>query len=292
MQLYTFSGTNVLLGLVGLCLVIMAGILLVKNHLTTAEASTPAKGKPKASVFSLRPAVHRFSLCAALFASFLVLNWTQFEDPPTYVQAPIEIDETIEQVPITRHRPPEPPPPPPPPVIEPMPDGEAPSIEQVDQSITEEDSFFAEEPVLLPVEKSVPPPPPMPPPREENSNAIVITADHMPVFGEKCLSLTGQERKSCSDRSLIEFVAKQIKYPRLASDNGIEGTVFVRFVVEKDGSVSGIEALREVGGGCTQEALRAIAQINLKGRSFRPGLQAGRPVRVMYNMPVKFQLNR
>jgi protein TonB len=72
----------------------------------------------------------------------------------------------------------------------------------------------------------------------------------------------------------------------MARESGITGTVYITFVVEKDGSLSDIRALREVGGGCTAEALRVIQTMP----RWTPGKQRGVPVRVRINLPVKFML--
>ena len=283
MILYTFSGTAVLLGLGGTCLLIVAGIFLLRRRMGSATA------KP-ANPFGYTPTTYRVSLCVALLGSFLTMNWTQYRDATVYTGSPIETDEIIEQVPITYHKPPPPPPLPPPVVIEPVPELDEPAPENVDQSITEDDFVVPVELPAPPVRKVAPPPPP--PPTPEPDSTVAIFADRMPVFGADCKQLAGEARKRCSDRALLTFVQSGVTYPSLARNNGIEGTVVVTFVVEKDGSISGIEPVRELGGGCTEAALKAIRRINTEGMRFTPGVQAGRPVRVGFNLPVKFQLNR
>jgi protein TonB len=86
--------------------------------------------------------------------------------------------------------------------------------------------------------------------------------------------------------ALIAYIAKNTKYPPMARENNIEGTVFISFVVEKDGSVSDVKILRGIGGGCDEEAKRVIKNLP----NFAPGRQNGRPVRVQFNVPVKFKL--
>lgn len=77
----------------------------------------------------------------------------------------------------------------------------------------------------------------------------------------------------------------RISYPERARISGIQGTVVVRFIVTVNGQVEDAEILRSVGGGCDEEALRAI-----RDSKFRPGLQRGRPVPVRMSMPVRFVL--
>ena len=82
------------------------------------------------------------------------------------------------------------------------------------------------------------------------------------------------------------FLGENIKYPQMAKEIGIQGTVYVTFVVEPDGSITNIKITRGIGGGCDEEALRVT---KLMPR-WIPGKQRGKPVRVQFNMPIKFTL--
>ncbi|MCK9616271.1 MAG: energy transducer TonB [Lentimicrobiaceae bacterium] len=88
------------------------------------------------------------------------------------------------------------------------------------------------------------------------------------------------------DESRIKFLQQNITYPQVAKEAGIQGTVFVTFVVEVDGSVSDVRVLRGIGGGCDEEAIRVVKAMP----KWTPGKQRGRPVRVQFNMPIKFIL--
>ena len=88
------------------------------------------------------------------------------------------------------------------------------------------------------------------------------------------------------DAKLMEFVAKNIKYPQIARETGIQGRVFVGFVVEPDGSVSNVKVLRGIGGGCDEEAMRVVKSMP----KWKPGKQRGKAVRVSYMLPVNFKL--
>ena len=83
----------------------------------------------------------------------------------------------------------------------------------------------------------------------------------------------------------IEALQAAITYPRFARSSGVEGSVFLRFIVNTDGSVSDAVVVRGIGGGCDEAALEAI-----RGARFTPGLQRGRPVRVRFALPVTFRL--
>ena len=88
------------------------------------------------------------------------------------------------------------------------------------------------------------------------------------------------------DQKLMEYVAKNIKYPQIARETGIQGRVFVSFVVEPDGSVSNVKVLRGIGGGCDEEAMRVVKSMP----KWKPGKQRGKAVRVSYMLPVNFKL--
>jgi protein TonB len=88
------------------------------------------------------------------------------------------------------------------------------------------------------------------------------------------------------EKAMYKYIAENIKYPEKAKKDGIEGRVFVSFIVEKDGSVSEVELLRGIGSGCDEAALDVIRNMP----QWNPGKQHGQPVRVQYRMPVKFSL--
>jgi len=84
----------------------------------------------------------------------------------------------------------------------------------------------------------------------------------------------------------IKYLNKNIKYPNLSRESGIQGRVFLTFVVEKDGSISNVKILRGIGGGCDEEAIRVIQNMP----KWIPGKQRNIPVRVQFNMPIRFVL--
>ncbi len=86
--------------------------------------------------------------------------------------------------------------------------------------------------------------------------------------------------------ALRKFIAREIKYPKEASKKGIQGKVFVNFVVEKDGSVGAVKIVRGVDPSLDKEALRVIQSLP----KWAPGKQKGVPVRVSYTVPINFAL--
>lgn len=86
--------------------------------------------------------------------------------------------------------------------------------------------------------------------------------------------------------ALYKYLGENIKYPSIAKENNITGKVYVTFVVEKDGSIANPRILRDIGGGCGQEAIRVIKSMP----KWKAGKQRGKPVRVQFNLPVSFNL--
>ncbi len=93
-------------------------------------------------------------------------------------------------------------------------------------------------------------------------------------------SYPGGEDKITAD------VSKNFVYPQLAIENGIEGTVIVRFVVEKNGSVSNVQLVRGLGYGIDEAAIKAVKKL----KKFSPAKQNGQAVRYYYSIPVICQL--
>jgi len=88
------------------------------------------------------------------------------------------------------------------------------------------------------------------------------------------------------ENAMMNYLATNIVYPGQAIDNNIEGSVYVSFIVETDGSVSNVEVLRGIGGGCDEEAVRVVAAMP----KWKPGTQDGKPVRVQFRLPIRFKL--
>ena len=88
------------------------------------------------------------------------------------------------------------------------------------------------------------------------------------------------------EAKLMEYVSKNVKYPQIARETGVQGRVYVNFVVEPDGSVSNVSVLRGIGGGCDEEAVRVVKNMP----KWKPGKQRGKAVRVSYMLPVNFKL--
>ena len=103
---------------------------------------------------------------------------------------------------------------------------------------------------------------------------VYLITEQMPEF-------PGGEEK------MIEFVQKNLVYPQQAKDAGVEGRVFISFIVETDGSVSDVKVLHGIGHGCDEAAAEVVQSMP----KWKPGFHNGEAVRVRYMLPLSFQLN-
>ncbi len=110
-----------------------------------------------------------------------------------------------------------------------------------------------------------------PPPVVEEEPQIFTIVEEMPSF-------PGGEAE------LFKYLKKSTKIPQMAMDAGISGVVYVTFVVDENGKVRDPKVLRGIGGGCDEEALRVVKAMP----PWEPGKQRGKPVRVQYNLPMRF----
>jgi protein TonB len=176
-----------------------------------------------------------------------------YSAPPT--PPPIEEQEIIQMEEIIQTKQIETPPPPPRPPV-PV---EVPNDEILEDDIVELDlEFDLGDALTLP-----PPPPP-----KEDEEEFFIVVENMP-------QLIGGLGK----------LQSQVTYPEMARRAGIEGRVTIQFIVNERGQVENPRVIRGIGGGCDEEALKAVSQAR-----FTPGLQRGRPVKVQYSLPIVFRL--
>jgi len=88
------------------------------------------------------------------------------------------------------------------------------------------------------------------------------------------------------DEARLTFLKRNVRYPQAALKGGVQGVVVVVFIIETDGSLTGIQIERGIGGGCDEESVRVV---KLMPR-WEPGKRQGRAVRVMVRMPVVFRI--
>jgi periplasmic protein TonB len=118
-----------------------------------------------------------------------------------------------------------------------------------------------------PIASAPPPPPPVEEKVDEEPEIFVIVEEMPDLIGG------------------LGSIQSKIKYPEIAKKAGVEGRVFVQFVVDENGNVVDPVVTRGIGAGCDEEAIRAVKQAK-----FKPGKQRGKPVRVKMSLPITFKL--
>ncbi|MCI5709793.1 MAG: TonB family protein [Prevotella sp.] len=114
---------------------------------------------------------------------------------------------------------------------------------------------------------------PEPPKHEEVENKVFTTVEQMPSFPG-------------GDAALMNWLRKNVRYPAVAEENGIQGRVVVSFVVERNGSITDVQVVKSVDPSLDKEASRVVKSMP----NWIPGKQNGSAVRVKYNVPVTFRL--
>ena len=125
-------------------------------------------------------------------------------------------------------------------------------------------------------------------PDNVDADEVYNVVDEMPRFkNEDCEKMEDQQaQKKCLEMAMLKFIYSNVKYPKAARDAGVQGTVIIKFVVQKDGSIADAKILRDAGGGCGAEAERVVNSMP----NFVPGKQKGEAVKVSYTLPIRFKL--
>ena len=216
----------------------------------------PVRKTDKADLRKQYSTMMQFGLIIALV--FLIGAFTvQYAPEPTFVieevqQEIVQMEEIQQTKQIEK-----PPPPPKPPVPIEVPDDEILEDEELDLDV----SLELDEEII-----NLPPPPAAE--EEEEEPEIFMIVEQMP-------ELIGG----------LGSIQSKIKYPEIAKKAGVEGRVFVQFVVNTDGSVVDPVVVRGIGAGCDEEAVRAVSQAK-----FKPGKQRGKAVPVKMSLPITFKL--
>lgn len=87
--------------------------------------------------------------------------------------------------------------------------------------------------------------------------------------------------------AMFNYIIDNIQYPKKARKKGIQGTVYISFLIDTKGHVSEVKVLRGIGYGCDEEAIRVIQSMD---GMWKPALQNGKPVPFRYTMPISFRL--
>ena len=94
-------------------------------------------------------------------------------------------------------------------------------------------------------------------------------------------------KEYCGELGFLKYIWNNVKYPAYAKEYNITGKVYVSYIVEKDGSVTNVKVVRGVDKNLDAEAVRVIKSLP----KYKPGTQRGKPIRVMFTVPINFTLN-
>jgi protein TonB len=224
------------------------------------------KKSPKADLENKKMMAVLIGLVMALGIMYIAFEWSQNEITvyEEALQGPVEIDEEMVEVTFREETPPPPPPPQPETVLSDIIDIQENDAEVETTDFNSEDDADARVEIQAPI---------APPEEEEEEQVIHIRVEKMPEFPG------GQE-------ALNRFLVRNIKYPLLAQENGIQGRVVCQFVVNSDGSIVDISVVRGVEESLDKEAIRVIKSMP----KWTPGRQGGKSVRVKYTLPIRFKL--
>ncbi len=225
------------------------------------------KKSPKVDLESKKNVYFMIGLVVSLGIILLAFEWTAKPSKADSLGSINALDVEEEIIPITREQEIKPPPPPPPPkVIEVLNivDDEADIDDdlQIEDSEADDNTLINVTPVISAKEEE-----------EEEETQVFFIVEDMPEFPG-------------GEMALRTYIANAIKYPVIAQENGIQGKVYVTFVVSKDGSVTNASIARGVDPSLDKEALRVVNSLP----KWKPGKQRGKPVNVSYTVPINFVL--
>ena len=226
------------------------------------------KKAPKADLEGKKTIFFEVGLVLALAILLFAFEWkTSAQEAGTFqTVAEEQVEEEI--IPITQQMMAPPPPPPPAPKL----------TDLID--IVEDETSIEEELEILDAED-----------KTENKTVTNNVSDFGTYgtedTGEADIFQVVEDMPSFPGGNVQKWIAKNVKYPVLAMENGIQGKVYIQFVIEKDGSITDTKVIRGVDASLDKEAIRVINSMP----KWKPGKQRGKPVRVSYTLPINFQLS-
>ena len=211
-------------------------------------------------------------LALILLISWQAIEWKTYDKSLYGYEALNVEDEDDEEIPITEQlKTPPPPPPPAPEVIEVVEDEEEVEETVIESTETNEDEIIEVEEVEI---------------EEEIDDVDVPFAviEDVPIF-PGCERVKKSERRDCFQEQMNKHIRKNFRYPEIAQEMGIQGRVYVNFIISKDGSITNIR-MRGPDKNLEKEAQRIISKLP----NMTPGKQRGRAVRVPFSIPITFRL--
>ena len=211
-------------------------------------------------------------MAVVLFISWQAIEWKTYKRTYDYEALNVD-DDDDEEIPITEQiKVPPPPPPPPPPapeIIEIVEDEE-----EVEETVIESTETNEEEIVeIVEVEEE-----------ELDIDVPFAVIEDVPIF-PGCERVKKSDRRDCFQEKMNKHIRKNFRYPEIAQEMGIQGRVYVNFIIAKDGKITNIR-MRGPDKNLENEAQRIISRLP----SMIPGKQRGRPVRVPFSIHITFRL--
>ena len=229
------------------------------------------KKNPKVDLSKNSSLYFVIGLAAILFITWQAIEWKTYEkDLYGYEALDVE-DDDDEEVPITEQikTPPPPPPPPAPEVIEVVEDEE-----EVEETVIESTETNQEEIVEVVEVEEV----------EEDIDVPFAVIEDVPIY-PGCEGVPKSQRRDCFQEQINKHIRKNFRYPEIAQEMGIQGRVYVQFVIAKDGQITNVR-MRGPDKNLEKEAERIISKLP----QMTPGKQRGRAVRVPFSIPITFRL--
>ena len=222
------------------------------------------KKNPNADLTRKTNLFFAIGLVVSLMLVIVAFEWKSYDEVDEIDMGIVDDDfEELVDIPITEQ------PPPPPPKIQQPEIIEIPDEEEIEEEIDLViDLDVVEDAVIEDIQFE-----PEAAPKEEEADKIFEVVEQQPT------PEGGME-------AFYKFVGKELRYPSQASRMGVEGRVYVQFVVDEKGQVSEVKAVKGIGHGADEEAVRVI-----KLTKWTPGKQRGRAVKVRMVMPIVFKLN-
>ncbi len=112
-------------------------------------------------------------------------------------------------------------------------------------------------------------------------------SEQMPFLASCDRNASEDERRNCTLSTMLTTIYKYLRYPAMARESGIEGTVILTFVIDKNGKMTQLEIIRDIGAGCGEAAAKVIKSLG----EWVPGKHNKQAVNVKYTIPIKFKLN-
>lgn len=214
-------------------------------------------------------------LTSVLFFTWQAIEWKTYDRSGYGYEALDVDDDDDEDIPITEQlKVPPPPPPPPPPapeVIEVVEDEE--EVEETVIESTETDQEEIVEVEEVEIEDDF-----------EDVDVPFAVIEDVPIY-PGCENVAKSQRRDCFQEQINKHIRKNFRYPEIAQEMGIQGRVYVNFIISKDGSITNIR-MRGPDKNLEKEAARIIGKLP----TMTPGKQRGRPVRVPFSIPITFRL--